>query len=157
MEDKTLVIFNNCLNRQTIKDGLSLSGMKDIDSLIQHNLSRLLKQKGIKQIELAKKINVPPSVINDLLAGRTMMGKSMMMRICEALGVEVWEFFVTDEVPIIQNEHEKEMLYLIREAEHYHVAEDVARYGKFRIAEAKKTSYTTEKSKSIKYPSHRKR
>lgn len=60
---------------------------------LQRRLLELLKEKGITQSELAEKINVRKSVINDILKGRNNNPSfHRMMKIADALGVSLDEF-----------------------------------------------------------------
>lgn len=60
---------------------------------LQRRLLELLKEKGITQSELAEKINVRKSVINDILKGRNNNPSFYrMMKIADALGVSLDEF-----------------------------------------------------------------
>jgi transcriptional regulator with XRE-family HTH domain len=59
-------------------------------------LTRLLAHKGWKATELAAKAGVPQSRISELRkSDRPYM--PLMQTLADALGVELWEFFVTDE------------------------------------------------------------
>lgn len=111
----------------------------NIDDLTKKNLVRLMNARGLKQIELADKIETTPQHLNAILRGDRGLGSDLLTRVCNALGVQPWEFYVTEQTPCIIDEKEKQILYTIREAEKMGVAEDIARYGQFRIAEAKKT------------------
>lgn len=87
-----------------------------IDNLIAENLKRLLGEKDISQNKLAEMLDVPPPLINQIIQSRKGMGKDLMARICKALHVEPYEFYITDETPVVSDELEKEILKLYREA-----------------------------------------
>lgn len=122
---------------------LSLFTMTDLDDLIRKNFRRILDQHKLQQNTLAESIDKKPSEINDILAGRKPMGKDTMTRICKKIGIDPWEFYWTEKLPIIKDETEREALDRYRREQVAGVAEDVAKYGEFRILEAKKKSGTS--------------
>lgn len=57
-----------------------------------NRIQTLLNEKGIKQKELAKKINVTPSNISQLV-GNSYPPIEKIEQICSALNIKLWEFF----------------------------------------------------------------
>lgn len=129
----------------------------DADKLIKRNLQRLLEKRGMQQNRLAQAIGVVPSVINDILAGRRPMGKDTMQRLCKALDVDLWEFYWTEDTPVISDEKEREALALFREAEALGVAGDMEKYGRFRVREARHDASDTGKEKKPGMARHKRR
>jgi transcriptional regulator with XRE-family HTH domain len=118
----------------------------NLDELSRKNLLRILRERGLKQVELAAKIGTTPQHVNSILRGERGIGPDIMARICRELKIEPWEFFIDDKTPIVRNDKEKERLFLYREEERLGVAEEVIRYETFKIADAKKTSGAGKKS-----------
>ncbi len=82
-------------NRQKAYFQLALSMRgKDIDALIGLNLQRLINKVGTSQNKLAEMIGVPPTLINQIIKGKKGMGKDIQARICNALNVEPYEFYL---------------------------------------------------------------
>lgn len=137
-------------NGQLAESSIISCSMVDIDKLISANLRRLIAARNLKQNELARLVNVSPTVINDVLADRRQAGKSMLQRLCEVLGVDVWEFYVTEATPIVTDPGELQALQRHRAAQALGVAEEVSNYESFRIQEAEKAA--GGKKKAFKYP-----
>lgn len=117
-----------------------ITEMEDIDILIGKNLKRIRERAGLSQLKLALLIGTTPQRISAYETGRDGMGKDYMERVMRALKVEAWEFYITDSTPIVVDDYEREAIRIAREAGALHVAEDIVRYGRFRIEEAKKKS-----------------
>lgn len=128
--------FSFSVNRRRSEVSLELFTM-DIDKLMRINLERLLAASGLKQNRLAELVGVHPSVINDILGDRRPIGKDTLMRLCKALGVGPWEFYIDESTPVVTDNKEREALKIFREAGPLHVAEEIQRYGKFLVKEAK--------------------
>lgn len=58
-------------------------------------LKQLLENKNIKQNELAKLINVPPTTINSWM-DKYYIRLENIEKVCQVLGIEIWEFFIED-------------------------------------------------------------
>ena len=58
-------------------------------------LKQLLANKKIKQNELAKMINIPPSTINSWM-DKYYIRLENIEKVCKALNIDIWEFFLTD-------------------------------------------------------------
>ena len=108
----------------------------EIDERIGKNLRRIREAHHISQKHLAELIGTPAPRISEYETGAEGMGKDIMARICRVLKVELWEFYWTEKMPIIVDEHEREALERYRREQTAGVAEDVAKYGEFRISEA---------------------
>lgn len=141
--------MHNTIKRELSKNDSAaiIAGMRaeELDVLIGRNLRRLREARQISQKQLADTIQTPAPRISAYESGYEGMGKDIMARVCNALGVQPWEFYITDQTPCIVDENEKRILYTIREAEALGVADDIERYGIFRIAEAKKTTTATSR------------
>jgi len=112
----------------------------DLDVLIGRNLKRIRENHNISHAQLAGMIGTTPQRLSAYETGRDGMGKDYMERICRALQVEPSEFYWTDKTPEIKDPEEQAALDRYRREQAVGVAEDVAKYGEFRISEAKKKS-----------------
>lgn len=128
----------------------------DMDLIIRRNLLRILEKKKISQSDLAKKIKVAPTVINDIVKGRRNLSKAIMGRICDELDIEPWQFTIMDVAPVLTDENDSKLLSMMREAERLGVAEEIVSYGKFKIQEAKNKVETADELK-IRVSKHLKR
>lgn len=127
-------------DRQAGKDSLRLFTMNvDVNLILRENLIRLMEAKGINQVTLSELMGVKATIVNDLLSDppRRSIGKYYLQRLCEILEVDVWEFYITKTTPVITDAKEKEMVMLLREAGPLHVSEELERYGKFLIRDAR--------------------
>ena len=116
----------------------SMLSTMDLDKLIGKNLRRLREKYGFTQPQLASMIGTTPQRLSAYETGRDGMGKDYMERVCKALKIQPWEFYLTEQTPIIADEYELEALDRARRAQAAGVAEDVAKYGEYRITEANK-------------------
>jgi transcriptional regulator with XRE-family HTH domain len=120
----------------------------DIDFLIGRNLRRLRELRGLSQDDLADKMTVSKQRISGIETGREGMGKDVMARACKALEVHPWEFYVDEKTPCVLDEKERQALYMIREAEKFGVAEDVAEYARFKtMSQKRETALLTKVSR----------
>jgi plasmid maintenance system antidote protein VapI len=120
----------------------------NLDELYRTNLIRIMTERGLKQIDLAAKIETTPQYINAIIRGERGLGTDMMSRICRVLNIEPWEFTWTEKTPIIRDESEQQDLFRRRRARAAGVAEDTAKYETFRIEEAKKKGTPGSKGKA---------
>ncbi len=112
----------------------------DIDVLIGKNLKRIRENKGISQVQLAAMIGTTPQRLSAYETGRDGMGKEYMERVCRALSIRPVEFYFEESTLIVADDQEQAALDRYRREQAAGVAEDVAKYGEFRIGEAKKKS-----------------
>ena len=114
--------------------------VKDIDKLIGKNLKRLRLEKKLTQEKLGELIGVDGNVIARIEGNILGLGKKSMSKICNVLNVKPYEFFIEEDTPVIENEYEKEVLKISREAKALGnmVAESISKYGRFIIAETQK-------------------
>lgn len=129
--------------RQNAKEILCLDMLdsKNIDKIIGNNLKRLRAKSGFTQDKLGEMIGVDGVVIAQIEGSIRGMGKSIMSRICKALDIQPYEFYIDEKTPLPASELEKKALYMAREAEHSHldyIAEEIIEYGKQRIERVKK-------------------
>jgi transcriptional regulator with XRE-family HTH domain len=59
-------------------------------------LQRILDKQGIKQKELAEKIEVTPSNVSQLI-DNAYSPLQKIEKICEALDIKLWQFFMEDD------------------------------------------------------------
>lgn len=111
---------------------------EDLDILIAGNLRRIRIERGWSQAELGKRLELDKDKISAYENGHIMMGKSMMLRFCKALRIEPWEFYWTENTPVVINPREQARIYRFREEEKLGIAEEIAQYEEYRIDKAKK-------------------
>jgi len=130
----------------------SMETVKDINRLIGKNLKRLRLEKKLTQERLGELVGVDGNVIARIEGNILGLGKKLMLKICSVLNVKLYQFFLEDDIPIIQDETEKEILYTIREAKPLGVAESISKYGRFIIAETqKKETPGIRKSRKVRH------
>lgn len=110
----------------------------NIDEIVRLNIVRLLKSRDLKQNRFAELIDTTPQHMNAIMKGRAGVGSDLLVRMCRVLQIEPWEFYVTEKTPIIKDESEQSAIVRFRQAQVAGVAEDVAKYGEFRIKSAEK-------------------
>jgi transcriptional regulator with XRE-family HTH domain len=88
--------------------------INDIDKIIGQNLRRLRKQKGLSQEQLGVLINNPPTKISALENAKEGMGKDIMSKICTALKIRPFQFYIEPTTPIIINQDEITILKTMR-------------------------------------------
>lgn len=71
-------------------------------------LEEILKEKGIKQVWLARKINKSPAELNRWLKGKRMPSNENMSKIAKALGVSKKEIFFDYKVVVSANDNYNE-------------------------------------------------
>lgn len=70
-------------------------------------LEKILKEKGIKQTWLAKKIGKTPPELNRWVKGRITPSYDIMHRISEVLGISVDKLFFNDDDKVNTNDNSK--------------------------------------------------
>ena len=66
-------------------------------------LEKILKEKGIKQVWLAKKINKSPAELNRWLKGKRLPSYEIMCKISKAINISVEEIFSNEGVAVSAN------------------------------------------------------
>jgi transcriptional regulator with XRE-family HTH domain len=122
----------------------------DINSLLGSNLKRIREGKGISQKVLADMIDTDPPRISEWEAGRRGIGKDILSRLCAALGVEPYEFYIKDEQQSLfpKDPFERDALETLRAAEAVGVAEDGMNYMKYLVTAKGGKSVTRPKPPS---------
>lgn len=65
-----------------------------LDIAIRHRIKNLLKENKMKPYNLSIGAGVHPSTLNYFLEGKTdIPNLSTLLHYCEALDIELWEFF----------------------------------------------------------------
>lgn len=64
-------------------------------------IKSIIKQKGIKQKELAEKLGMSIQQLNNTISGRNTASMAVFERIAEALDVEFWQLFAPEDVDYI--------------------------------------------------------
>jgi transcriptional regulator with XRE-family HTH domain len=92
----------------------------------------------LSQGEIAALSGTEKTKISAYENGHEGIGKDVMARLCNALKVRPFDFYFEATVPAIADPEEKQQISLFREARALGVAEDLARYGSYRVGEAKR-------------------
>ena len=67
---------------------------KNISSVFSQNLNRLLREKGMTQVDLAKRIDAAPAAVNAWVKGATIPRTPTLRKIMEVLGCELEDLIV---------------------------------------------------------------
>lgn len=113
----------------------------DIDLIIGRNLRRLRVSRKLSQERLGEMVSCIHTKISALENGKEGMGKDIMTRICKALNVHPYEFYIEPDTPLPATALEKKALFTVREAEKMgvgYVAEEACEYTAHRIQTIKK-------------------
>ena len=116
--------------------------VNDLDKLIAKNLRRIRNERGLTQEELGELAGgVEGTYLSQVENNLTGLGKDVMLRICNALNIQPYKFYIDKDTPLIQNKNEQEIIHIFREAKDLgtNVAEKIPEYGKFIIKETKKS------------------
>jgi transcriptional regulator with XRE-family HTH domain len=64
------------------------------------NLKTTISQRGLKQVDLAQSLRIPPTVLSEIIHGRRQASASLRVRIAEALcAEESWLFSTVARIP----------------------------------------------------------
>lgn len=129
----------------------------EINKIVGGNLRRLRNLKGYHQEELAELLRVKPSHISEIETGKRGIGKELMARICNVFNIRFSELTIEDSTPIIKDETEKEIIFILREAKRLGIAEEISKYGKYLIQEIKKTKKVPGEGKTLRYKAVKRR
>lgn len=66
-------------------------------SIVQRNIIRIIDDKGLVKKKVAKRANMKPQALSDIMAGRKVIRADMVPSIASALGVGVNELFREEE------------------------------------------------------------
>ena len=111
------------------------------EEIKRKNLKRILKRYNLNQRQLAKMINTEPGYLNKMINKKRNVSEDIVERICKALQVRPYEFYIESEDELPATDLERKALYTIREAEALgvaHIAEEVCEYTAHRINLIKK-------------------
>lgn len=87
-----------------------------IDETIRRNLQRIIERENMTPHQFDKCVGNRSRYSAEVLSGRRSLGKRGMQRICRALGIEPWEFFIAQNTPIAATDDERIALQLVRDA-----------------------------------------
>lgn len=135
-----MIIMSNCPNAITRLPYY----MRALDQLIAANLRRLREQYALSQQALADMIGIDKSKISAWENGHAGVGKLWLEKLCTALKVRPYEFYIEPSTPIAENDQEMQHLLLYREARQLGLADEIDRY----------TRYTVEHEKSRQAEAH---
>jgi transcriptional regulator with XRE-family HTH domain len=82
-------------------------------------------------------IGTPSSRLSAYETGKAGLGKGMIMRICKALDVEPYEFFIDESTPICRDDFEKISLLRLRQAREMGLAAKIDSFITFTLTEAR--------------------
>lgn len=144
-------MVQSLLYRQGVENTIKLDviGKLDIKKLVGSNLRRTRNERGLTQDALGAMLDPPVngSHIASIEAGKG-ISDDVLSRICNALGVQPWEFYLTDEAPLIVDALEQRAVQMVRDAAKEHldyVAEEAIEYTISRVK--------TKKKEIVKLPS----
>ena len=129
----------------------------NLDELYRNNLVRIMSERGLKQVDIAGKIETTPQYINSILRGERGLGPDIMMRLCRVLNIEPWEFTWTEKTPIIKDKQELEDLQVRREADRVGIGQMVREAEASWISSAKKKGSPPGKDAKPRIQSTRKK
>ena len=66
--------------------------------LVSKNLKRIRSLHNISQLDLALKAGLAPNFINDIENGKKWTSAKTIAKLCEALNIEPFQFFLTEEM-----------------------------------------------------------
>jgi len=132
-------------------DGVNIDGMKDIldiDKIIAKNLKRLRTGVGWTQAELAEKLNSVKSEDGDaelkevnavqickIETNEKGLGKKLMMKMCEVFGIQPYEFYLTEDAIIAQDD-ERYDLDVLRQSKKLNIHDEIRRLMRYRLQDA---------------------
>lgn len=144
--------------RQTAPCALTLLVMKreDIDIIMGINLKRLRIKASLTQESLAELIDVSQGLIPRWESGVKGIGKDVLIKLCKALDVAPYEFYIDDSTPLPATDLERKALFMARAAESArldYIAEEIVEYGNQRIERVKKEQKKAGavQSRAVKY------
>ena len=130
----------NSLNLQSYPLHVTFLSM-DIDALIGQNLKRIRLSKKLSQDHLAELVQIPKSLISGAENNKRGIGKDILSRLCKALNVQPYEFYLDEKTPLPISDLERKAIYAVREAEHSgvgYIAEETCTYLSHRVNTIKK-------------------
>lgn len=74
-------------------------GIEDYNTVAPENISRIIDQKGLKQLYVAKKAGFTAQQMTDMLNGRRLIKVSDLLKISDVLGVSVDDLCARAEPP----------------------------------------------------------
>ncbi len=105
-----------------------------------------------KRKDIAEQIGIAPSTLWDYMRGDAIPGPEVLIKMADVFHVSLDYILKGDCSSFPKNEAEKNILYEYREAEKLQVAEQISRYGRFLINEAKKQTGTgIREGKSVRH------
>ena len=75
------------------KGGEELRITRETNQPVSGNISRILKERGLKQGHLANRAGIPEKTLSDMLNSRKIIRPCEAVRIADALEVDVMELF----------------------------------------------------------------
>lgn len=133
LSSKSLDRQNGCLSLNFI--------MPSIDEIKRENLQRIIKKYNLTQRRLAEIIEQDPRYLNRIFRGHRNLADDMVERICKALNIKRYEFYIEDEDELPATPLQLKLLNIAKEAEKLHlekVAEEMAEYTSHRLDVIKK-------------------
>lgn len=64
-------------------------GIEHFNAVAPDNITRIIEQKGLKQVYVAKKVGLTGQQLTDMLNGRRLIKVSDLLKISDVLGVSV--------------------------------------------------------------------
>lgn len=110
----------------------------DIDEVIARNLRRLRRERNLTQEELGRMINAQPQLINMIENNRKGMGKDIMTRLCRELDIHVYELYLDETAPVVEDDQMARVLGMMREARELGIIDPMIEYAEYLIQKAEK-------------------
>lgn len=156
MRNKQNLSLINFASKTIDKTSILLySYIVNINDIKRKNLKRLIEKLGRgSQRRIATIIDTEPSYINNILQGRRNLSDEMIERICKALNIRPYEFYIEKDTPIVSADTEKKCIMLTREAENKgmkHIIDESLSYAEFRMRSLEREETKTEKRKKETY------
>lgn len=146
------------LHGQMLNETINLGVLKPavIKKRIGFNLRRLRLSHGWTQDQLGAGCD-PPVEGSHIAAieGGGGLRVDMLARLCDALEVDPYEFYRSEQAPFISDEKEQSALQLFRKADALGVAEDIVRYGEYRVKEARHEAADRGATKKARVARHK--
>lgn len=113
---------------------------EEIDQTIASNLRRIRSERGLSQGEVAELIEIEKTKISAWENLHEGMGKKAMALLCNKLNLQPWEFYITEQTPIVRDEAERQDLFRMREAQALGLGKQIREAEAVWIEAAKRTA-----------------
>ena len=88
---------------------LNSMAYKKNETNISTRIKDLMKEKGLKSVELAEKVGITPVSVSYIINNKTTPSIEMLQKIADVIDVPLWQLFVSPEALNVSREKENEM------------------------------------------------